>query len=118
MDRRKHKRKTASIEVEYIADGSFFTGFSKDISTGGIFIITSNIFKPGEKIFVDFYLPGVKHKFKLNGKVVKIVEFSNDGSVPGMEVEFFDMREDIKDILESFVILELDAEKDKDATDK
>jgi len=50
--------------------------------------------------------------------IVKIVEFSNDGSVPGMEVEFFDMREDIKDILESFVILELDAEKDKDATDK
>lgn len=91
------------LEVEYIAKGTFYTGFIKSISTEGLFINTTEIAPPGEIIFIDMYLPNYRHKLKLKGKVMRSYEYSVDDVPPGIEVEFLDLKEHLRQVITQFL---------------
>jgi len=76
-NRRKNDRKPCSITVNYSIGGDAFNGLVKDISAGGMFILsveTDMVFSVGEEITVNFLNYTKKQEpIKLPGKVVWIV---------------------------------------------
>ncbi len=93
MERRKSDRNKLRVMIDYLKDGDIEVGYSRDISSGGMFIETTNTLKQGSIVFVDFFLPGIRKKFKLKGKVVWT--HKNDdatgGVKPGIGIEFIQL---------------------------
>ncbi|MGB9735980.1 MAG: PilZ domain-containing protein [bacterium] len=101
MERRKHKRSKIKVMIDYLNGSDIEVGYTKDISLGGMFIETTNIPEKDSVVFVDFYLPGVRKKLKLKGRVV----WSSNGSGqsystrPGIGIEFMDLSDENKNNL-------------------
>ncbi len=72
-DRRKHPRKPCSITVDYSTQGDGFEGLVKDMSTGGMFILsieTDMVLSVGQEIVVNFpTLPNKHEPIELYGEV-------------------------------------------------
>jgi uncharacterized protein (TIGR02266 family) len=56
-ERRKYERLSLTAEVGLRSDSNFYTGFSDDLSEGGLFIATYSLLPIGSKIEVSFWLP-------------------------------------------------------------
>lgn len=70
MDKRSHPRVTLDTAVTCeLADGSEFTGRSKDISIGGMFLITATEVPFGTEVKVHIRLPRARQEFALPGVV-------------------------------------------------
>jgi len=104
-ERRKFPRKEIKIELKCLEGGSFSTRFARDISAGGLFAEANKPFPLGSEVFLDFFLPGIRDKFKLKGQVIHRVtkeQAKKDGYVPGMGIEFIEVSQPIQDILNKF----------------
>ncbi len=82
--------------IDYLKDGDIEVGYTRDISTGGMYLETTSSLKPGSIVFVDFFLPGIRKKFKLKGKVVwtKRGEDAFGETKPGIGIEFIQLDEE------------------------
>jgi type IV pilus assembly protein PilZ len=70
VDKRSHPRATLDTAVTCeLSDGSEFTGRSKDISIGGMFVITSASVPFGADVKVRIRLPRARQEFVLPGVV-------------------------------------------------
>jgi len=66
---RENPRKPCLINANYQVKGSDFRSYILDISIGGVFIETTDRFKVGETIVLNFALPDSSPPFSLSGKV-------------------------------------------------
>jgi uncharacterized protein (TIGR02266 family) len=108
QNKRTHERHGKEIEVnfEVSIDGphNFFNGFTEDISKGGVFLATSQIYPVGMKM---------KLFFKIEGKDVNVdavvrwtrnpESVNSDDLSPGMGLQFIDPPEKFVKIFESFI---------------
>ncbi len=103
-ERRKAARLSAEVKVDYRTLGSFITDWSRDISQGGIFIRTSLPLSIGDTIRLRVTLPGRDLPFALEG-VVRWVNstHTDDGTPPGMGVEFTNLDDQLKSEIAEFV---------------
>ena len=97
-NRRKHYRKSCSITVNYSTSGDAFKGLVKDISSGGMFILsieTDMVFSVGQEITVNFPSHAKKQEpIEFPGKVV--------WTVPrGIGVKFKAKDQNLEAIIES-----------------
>ena len=96
-NRRKHDRKPCSITVNYSTLGDAFKGLVKDISAGGMFILsieTAMAFSVGQELIVNFPTPTKKQKpIEFPGKVVWTVP-------KGIGVKFKAKDQNLKAIIE------------------
>jgi|YelNatPaOPRAMG01_1025707.scaffolds.fasta_scaffold07108_5 uncharacterized protein (TIGR02266 family) len=101
MERRRFERKKIKVMIDYLDGNDIDVGYTKDISQGGMFIETNNIPAKGNIVFVDFYLPGVRRKLKLKGRVVWVntKEDDNGSTKPGIGIEFIEPAEETKHYL-------------------
>ena len=53
----------------YVDEPQFFTGFSRDISSGGIFVQTFSLPEVGEDVTVRFPVPGITDEFEALARV-------------------------------------------------
>ncbi len=93
-ERRKFPRKGIKVELKCLERGSFSVCLTQNISGGGLFVETKKPFSLDSEVFLDFFLPGFRDKFKLKGKVIHRVterEAKKDGYVPGMGIEFIEI---------------------------
>jgi len=97
-NRRKHNRKPCSITLNYSIGGDAFNGLVKDISAGGMFILsieTDLAFSAGQEITVNFPAHTKNQEpIKLPGKVIWIVP-------KGIGVKFKAEDQNLKAIIES-----------------
>lgn len=97
-NRRKHDRKPCSITVNYSTLGDAFKGLVKDISSGGMFILsieTAKVFSVGQELIVNFPTPTKKQKpIELPGKVAWTVP-------KGIGVKFKAKDQNLEAIIES-----------------
>ena len=97
-NRRKHDRKPCSITVNYSTLGDAFKGLVKDISAGGMFILsieTAKVFSVGQELIVNFPTPAKKQKpIEFPGKVVWTVP-------KGIGVKFKAKDQNLEAIIES-----------------
>lgn len=56
-ERRRYERHSLTAEVGLRSESNFYTGFSDDVSEGGLFIATYALLPVGAKVEVSFWLP-------------------------------------------------------------
>lgn len=104
LNQRTTPRITAELEVTLSGPHNFFNGFTEDISRGGIFIATHQVYPIGTEFSVTLKIDG--KDLNINSKVVWIRENSPTlpiGVDPGMGLNFIDLKpEDLK-MIEAFI---------------
>ena len=84
VELRRHQRAPIDVAVEFVAKGSTerTAGRAKDVSVGGMFVVTTTPLPFGADLVVHVTLPGQKSPFALPG----VVRWSKNGE--GMGVQF------------------------------
>jgi uncharacterized protein (TIGR02266 family) len=102
--RRQVQRVAIEADIGFQSDNNFFTGFSEDISTGGIFIATFDDRPIGSKMTINFTLPD-GHLVSALGVVRWIREYNTTtpDTQPGMGVQFTALADDDRDRINSFL---------------
>jgi uncharacterized protein (TIGR02266 family) len=97
-ERRTQLRVDVELVVSIESDSNFFSGFSENISEGGLFIATYD-YKPLGAVFaLEFQLPELSHKIKTRVQVQWVREYNPavPDMIPGMGVRFMDL--DARDV--------------------
>ena len=93
-----------SIEVSGEAGHQFFTGFTENISAGGLFIATYQALPLGANLRVAFRIPGVDRVFECETEVRWVREPDDRSSLmPGMGVRFLDLPPDDVRLLDQVI---------------
>lgn len=104
LDARRNGRVRMHTSIDMRSDSNFFTGFSMDISEGGVFIATVDPVARGTQVELDFTLPGGR-PMKVTG-VVRWVRESNPRTpelMPGVGVQFTGLAPEVAHAITSFV---------------
>ncbi|MBL0698187.1 TIGR02266 family protein [Comamonas sp. JC664] len=103
-DARRNGRVRMHTSIDMRSDSNFFTGFSLDISEGGVFIATVDAVPRGTQVELDFTLPGGR-PMKVTG-VVRWVREANARTpelMPGVGVQFTGLPSEVATAISSFV---------------
>ncbi len=104
-ERRRQNRYGLKVFVGLESEHNFFTGFSRNISSGGLFIATHDVLDIGQEVELLFQLPSGT-TLHTCGQVTWVRGFDPDrpGKFPGMGVKFVDLSPEessyIRDFLE------------------
>ncbi|MFO7559046.1 MAG: PilZ domain-containing protein [Desulfobacterales bacterium] len=93
---RTHPRKPCLITVDYSSQDRFFRDFIQNISAGGIFIETRELFGEGADIGLTFSIPNSQIPFRIEGEVVRATS-------RGVAVKFKNVTTYQREILTSLV---------------
>ncbi len=93
---REHNRRSCLIAVDYSTQERFFRDFIQDISAGGIFIETRELFANGQEIHLTFSIPNSEIPFRITGKVTRATD-------DGIAVKFKNVSKYQEEILQSLV---------------
>lgn len=90
--RRAAPRASLCAEITLGSDSNFFSGFTNDISEGGVFVATVNLLPLGTPIDLAFNLPGGP-RIEGKGEVRWLREFDErtPDAFPGMGIKFTDI---------------------------
>jgi uncharacterized protein (TIGR02266 family) len=101
---RDHSRVRLQTNINLGSDSNFFTGFSTDISEGGIFVATVETVPRGTTVELDFTLPGGR-PLKARGVVRWLREPNNHTPdlMPGVGVQFQDLQPEVASMISDFV---------------
>ena len=101
---RGNDRVPVQVRVDLRSEDTFFTGFSENISEGGLFIATEAPHEIGDELDVDLSLMGGGHKISQRVIVRWIRPSEAAGGLPaGMGVQFINLTEHEKMALQEFV---------------
>ena len=80
-EQRQHPRTPCSMITEYIFDNQAYKGTIKDISLGGAFILSSQVFPVGRRISQSFFFPNFEIPIRSESKIIW-------GNAKGFGVQF------------------------------
>ena len=91
-ERRGASRRSVEVDIGMQSETNFFTGFSMDISSGGLFVSTYDILPLDSEVNVNFSLPGGP-MMSLSGLVRWVREYNDavPDTAPGMGIMFEDL---------------------------
>jgi uncharacterized protein (TIGR02266 family) len=102
-DRRIAERVSLEVEVSMTSENNFYTGFTHDISEGGVFFASHEVLPLGTELTFSLKLgKGVVH---CQGVVRWVREPSPylDGVPPGMGVQFHDLSPTVQAAINEFI---------------
>jgi uncharacterized protein (TIGR02266 family) len=101
---RTTRRMTMETDVGFQSESNFFTGFTQDISEGGLFIATYDVKEMGSEMAVSFTLPD-GHFVSCVGVVRWIREYNTltPDVHPGMGVQFRELSDEDRKAIERFL---------------
>ena len=92
------------VRVDLRSENTFFTGFSENISEGGLFIATEAPHEIGDELDVELSLMGGGHRIAQKVVVRWIRPAEAAGGLPaGMGVQFIELTTHQQDALQEFV---------------
>lgn len=94
MERRQHHRAAVEydLEVSLETGNAFYAGILRDISSGGLFIVTDRIHRDGEIMKVAFHFPGIEGPIDVTCMVQwRRCLFSGSPMDEGVGVRFLDL---------------------------
>lgn len=103
--RRRQPRIRLDAEVAFDDDSNFYTGFSENISAGGVFIATYNLVEIGKLIHLSLTLPGGA-TVEVFGRVQWVRDPRNtdvSNVPPGIGVQFQDLDPASEKLIQEFV---------------
>ena len=95
IERRRSERTDLMVRVDYATVDEIFSEFTRDINEGGLFIETEKPRDVGTEVSMQFKLPGDHEAVTTVGLVVR-VSVGDDGSPPGMGIEFENLDENAR----------------------
>jgi uncharacterized protein (TIGR02266 family) len=103
-DRRRAPRINIHTDVSFESESNFYTGFSEDLSDGGVFIATYALRPIGETIDLSFTLPN-GHIVNVQGTVRWVRETSEENTdvPPGLGIQFDDLSDSDRAAILDFV---------------
>jgi len=102
-NRRDEERQSLEVDIGFASDTNFYSGFSGDISDGGLFVATYSVLPVETELLVSFVLPGGQ-QVSAKGCVQWICEPNDDAeSTPGMGVCFEDLNDPQLDAVRAFL---------------
>ncbi len=97
-------RVAMQTQVDLASDSNFFTGFSTNISEGGLFIATVNVLPPGTPVDVTFSLPaGARLTVKGEVRWTREVNDRTPEVFPGVGVRFTEVDPAVVSQIKAFV---------------
>src|SRR5205814_78643 len=102
--RREQARVRMQAAIDLESDSNFFTGFSTNISEGGLFVATVKTLPQGTQVALHFSLPGGR-KLDVQG-VVRWTREVNDNTpeiFPGVGVQFINLSPEMGMVIKQFV---------------
>lgn len=92
QERRRHTRFRFITEVHFGSPSNFYTGFTRNISEGGIFVATYSPFPVGTVMELEIKMPDNSPPIAMRGEVRWRAEPSEDSDgEPGLGVKFIDL---------------------------
>ena len=88
--RRADRRYDRRLEIEVTSDGTTFTTHTRNISLGGLYLLSERAIAFGSKIKLRFKVPTQPEPIEVDGEV-RWLE-SEDGDVHGVGVQFGGLR--------------------------
>lgn len=101
-DRRRTGRTGVTVRIDYATVDEMFSEFTRDINEGGLFIETEKPHQPGTEVSMQFRLPGSGEVLHTIGRVVR-VSSGNVESPPGMGIEFDELTDDDRLVIDRIV---------------
>ena len=103
-ERRAEERVPAELEVQYRTAQEFLAAYSRNISGGGIFVRTQQPLALNRSVIVRFTLPGLDHRFEIQG----IVVWTNSTAArtafpPGMGIKFLSLNKEDSELIADFI---------------
>ncbi|MGC4117366.1 MAG: TIGR02266 family protein [Myxococcales bacterium] len=102
---RREARQRVQAEVTLGSESNFYTGFSGDLSEGGVFVATyEKLLPPGTAVEVALALPN-RPPIKVTGKVKWVRETADHspGVFPGMGIQFEVVQPEALSVIKSFL---------------
>jgi uncharacterized protein (TIGR02266 family) len=97
-------RVAMQTQVDLSSDSNFFTGFSTNISEGGLFVATVNVLPPGTPVDVTFSLPaGARLTVKGEVRWTREVNDRTPEVFPGVGVRFTEVDPSVVSQIKTFV---------------
>ncbi len=97
-------RVAMQTQVDLSSDSNFFTGFSTNISEGGLFVATVNVLPPGTPVDVTFSLPaGARLTLKGEVRWTREVNDKTPDVFPGVGVRFTELDPAVVNQIKNFV---------------
>jgi Tfp pilus assembly protein PilZ len=93
---RDYNRKSCLIAVDYSSQDRFFRDFIQNISAGGVFIETREVFSAGQEIGLTFSIPHSQIPFRISGRIMRT-------SSKGVAVKFLKVTGYQEEILNALV---------------
>ena len=99
-DRRSSPRASVEVDLGVYSESNFFTGLTRDISDGGLFVATHVPLPVGTELTVKFTLPGCD---EVSAKgVVAWMRDPQEGA-PGMGVRFTEITAEAEALVHRFI---------------
>ena len=94
----------AEIELSNESDHNFYTGFTENISSGGLFVATRDLKPIGTIMEIAFSLPGSGAKITARCEVRwQRLEQSHADSMPGIGLRFLDVDAAAAEAINTFI---------------
>jgi uncharacterized protein (TIGR02266 family) len=103
-ERRDSDRRSVKVDIGIQSDTNFFTGFTQDISSGGLFVATYDVCSMGTPLNVNFSLPRGP-VLSLDGTVCWIREYNETTTdiLPGMGIRFDNLTNEDEEAINQFI---------------
>jgi uncharacterized protein (TIGR02266 family) len=100
---RRFHRQPLETDITLESESEFYSGFSENLSEGGIFMATHSLLAVGAPVAVAFTLPGLARKIRVEGHVrwVRIHSETSD-MPPGMGIEFGPLSAEDFEVIQRF----------------
>jgi uncharacterized protein (TIGR02266 family) len=103
LQRRRHDRAHLTTELNWFSGSNFYTGFTQDISEGGVFIVSYVTEPVGTEVSLELGLSGGFEIFA-TGIVRWVREHTSDESEPpGMGIQFTKLSDEDRATIAAFV---------------
>jgi len=103
-EQREEPRVEVEVEVRYRTAQEFLSAYSRNISGGGIFVRTPQPLPLNHTVRLRFTLPGIPHRFDVNGVVVWSNPGSGRSALPsGMGIKLLDLDPHSRELIADFV---------------
>jgi uncharacterized protein (TIGR02266 family) len=102
-DKRAHPRAVATIEIEFKKVIDFVTSYLLNVSNGGLFVKTDDIYPLDSIVFLRFTMPGDTQPIEVEGKVVWRNMGGREYFPKGMGIKFLKLNDADNEKIKIFV---------------
>ncbi len=95
----------SEIELSLESEHNFYTGFTENISSGGLFIATRDLQPIGTVMEISFTIPGYEQKIATRAEVrwLRLEQLGQHDMMPGVGVRFLDLHPNAAAAINAFI---------------